>query len=271
MKNKLIICLAAILAVSCMALSGCEGNKERELHGDDPTTITTKPDEAHFVITETPAKKPVHPPFSFEEGENSLVIENISITAYERIDSESAKKMNKTLDKSRERIEDIYVDDCFRLKEAIDAGEDLSAGFPYKTVVDYSYSRNDGKAITILEKIESYSVDTLSYTVLSAYNFEPLTGELVIQPFCNMENKEDFDNADNIMFTKLNEKYPGTVSYERLGFPSFVDASQSYWQITDSGVKVIFPAGLLAPIESGELEIEYTKEELPEFAQKYFN
>ena len=272
MKNKLIICLAAILTASCVMFSGCETTPEAPARtGDNPTKIPTEPTQAHFVITETPAKNVVHPPITFEEGENTLEIESIQITAYERINSEAAKSMNKTLDKAKTRIEDAYIDDCFRLREALDSGEDLAANFPYKSVVDYSYSRNDGKAITIIEKIDSYSAGNLVYTISYAYNFEPLTGQLVMQPFCDMENKEDYDRADNQMFVKLNEKYPDAVSYETLEYASFVDASMGFWQFTDNGVKVNFPTGYIAPTEKGELEIEYTKEELPEFAQKYFN
>ena len=272
MKNKFIICLAAILTASCVMLSGCETSPEApERTGDTPTQIPAEPTQAHYVITETPAKSPVHPPITFEEGENSLEIENIQITAYERINSEAAKKMNKVLDKARKFVEDTYIDDCFRLREDMDAGNDLSAHFPFKTVVDYSYSRNDGKAITIIEKIDSYSAGALTYSISYAYNFEPLTGEQVLQPFCDMENKEDYDRADNLIFTKLCEKYPDTVSYDTLNYASFVDASLGFWQFTDNGVKVVFPEGMLASSDKGDLEIEFSKEELPEFAQKYFN
>ena len=273
MKNKLIICFAAILTASCVIFSGCgKTTTEPPRTGDNPTKIPTEPTQAHFVITETPAKNVVHPPITFAEGENSLEIENIQITAYERINSEAAKNMNKTLDKAKTRIEDSYIDDCFRLREALDSGEDLAANFPYKSVVDYSYSRNDGKAITIIEKIDSYSAGNLVHSISYAYNFEPLSGELVLQPFCDMESKEDYDRADNQMFVKLNEKYPDAVSYETLNYASLVDASMGFWQFTESGVKVTFPAGIIAPSENGELEIEYAKDELPEFAQTtYFN
>lgn len=272
MNNKIIIGIAATLAVSCALLSGCGSvQKAPERTGDTPSQITAEPTQAHFVITETPAKEVVHPPITFEEGENTLEIENIQITAYERINSEAAKNMNKILDKSRKRIEDSYVEYCFTIREALDSGEDLVSDFPYKTIVDYSYSRNDGKALTIIEKIDSYSANILTNSITYAYNFEPLTGELVLQPFCDMESKEDYDRADSLIFIKLGEKYPDTVSYEALDYASLVDASMGFWQFTDSGVKVVFPAGMLAPTDKGDLEIEFTKEELPEFAQKYFN
>ena len=84
-------------------------------------------------------------------------------------------------------------------------------------------------------------------------------------------DKASFDEADDVMYKKLVSKYgEEAISYNNVA-SSFVEIAEQCWYFTEDGVKVMFNVGTVADPEVGTLELEYTKEELPELAQKYFN
>ena len=50
-----------------------------------------------------------------------------------------------------------------------------------------------------------------------------------------------------------------------------IDEALDSWYFTETGVKLIYNPGSIAPIESGSFELELAKQELPESAHEYFN
>ena len=108
-------------------------------------------------------------------------------------------------------------------------------------------------------------------TIRFSYNFDPITGDQVRNIFYVPGDKESFDTADDVIYKKLLAKYgEDVVDYDNVT-ASFIDECLDCWRFTESGVVVTFNKGSIAAPEAGVLEVEYSKEELPEFAQKYFN
>ena len=131
--------------------------------------------------------------------------------------------------------------------------------------------RNDGKAISVLETIEMSYAGEVDNSICTSYNFDPATGDLIKQVFYSADDKESFDSADDSMYKKLIAKYgEETISYENVS-SSFVELAEECWYFTENGIQIIFNPGSIAPASAGVLDLEYTAEELPELAQKYFN
>lgn len=279
MNNKALLTITAI-AICCTAILTACNSDNKTNNQIDPvapheSAIVTEPEKAHFIIKDTPATKATKTTYT-HEGElvNSLEIEELSITQHERIDKDAASKMRDVLiTQGEKRLVSIYDGSIKALFAAMDSENFDANSLPYKMTVDYSCIRNDGRAISLVETITSYSAGTPLNTLNSTYNFVPLTGERISQPFYTPGNSDEFNAADNTMYEKLVAKY-GTdvINYDNVA-ASFVDLAASCWHFTadGKGVTVLFAPGRIAPEESGALEIDYTKEELPEFAQKYFN
>ncbi|MBQ7399730.1 MAG: hypothetical protein IJW06_04650 [Clostridia bacterium] len=261
---------AAFTFTSCTLNSAKNNNEGQQITED--TSITARPEEAHFSFLEHKQKTPdVIQSVDKETIYISTSVEEASFVAKDRTNRPSAKKINEVLTKARERSNDVND----RLVDELDAylsleNADISV-FPWESRVDYDCLRNDGKAISVLETVESYTAGTLTATSNFSYNFDPLTGDHINQVFYIAGDKASFDEADDVMYKKLVSKYgEETISYNNVA-SSFVEIAEQCWYFTEGGVKVMFNVGTVADPEVGTLELEYTKEELPELAQKYFN
>lgn len=278
MKTKFITFISLGICAAAILTSCTNNTPEINNHGEtvsSESNITVEPNKAHFIIKDKPAKNAVKTTYS-KEGEtlNSLEIEELSITPHERADKDAAYNMKEIINvQGEKRLYSIYdSNNEVLLAEMTNENFDASS-LPRKIAVDYTCVRNDGKAISVLETINSYAADQLQTTVTTAYNFVPLTGERIMQVFYTPGNKEEYDAADNTMYEKLVSKYGAElISYNSVS-SSFVDVAAECWFFAEDGegISVIFPAGRITPVEAGALELEYSKEELPEAAQKYFN
>lgn len=282
MNNKISISIITLGLCAAALLTSCNNNPANnditntpDRGGITESTISSEPEKAHFIIKDTPAKNPVKTTYS-KDGEllNSLEIEDLSITQHERVDKQAAAKMKEVIiAQGEKRILAAYDSNNETLLADMQNENFDASKLPHKIAVDYTCTRNDGRAISILETTNSYAAGELLNTITSSYNFVPLTGERIRQPFYTSNSSEEFNAADNTMYEKLVSKYgEEVISYDNVT-ASFVDVAEECWYFTQDGkgVAVVFSAGRIAPEEAGILEIEYTKEELPEFAQKYFN
>lgn len=277
-KNKIILSLIILCLCAATLLTSCTENTTNNNSANNPgpgqSTILTEPEKAHYLIKDTPADSPAKTLSNDGEVFSSLVIEKLSITQHDRINKPAAAKMKEVLvAQGEKRINDIYYSNADVLLAQMKQEDFDKSTLPHKMTVDYTCVRNDGRAISILETIDSYSADKLQSSITTAYNFIPLTGERIGQPFYTVGNSDEFNAADNTMYEKLLSKYgEEVISYNNVS-ASFVDAAADCWYFTQDGkgIAVKFSAGRIAPVEAGDLEIEYSKEELPEFAQKFFN
>ena len=277
MKQNIVAVLLAAGLITCAALASCTNSSSKDnqtLPERTPlnSTIELQPEKAHFAFMEHDQSTP----HTLQSADKQTIYistsaEKVSFVAENRADRESAKKINSVLTNAAERTGDIYnslvesFDEYFSQENA-----DMSV-FPWETKIDYTCIRNDGKAISVIESIESYSAGVLNGTVNFTYNFSPATGEQITQVFYAAGDKQAFDSADDTMYKKLVEKYgEEVISYDNIT-SSFVEAAEPCWYFTESGVKIAFNPGIVADASAGVLELEYTKEELPELAQKYFN
>ena len=275
MKNKLITSIMAA-ALICASLTACQTTPAPERTGDKASTIPTQPDKEHYHFVEREDSAP-HKVYRETDGDETLYISNtcekVSFVAYERVDSQAAKKMNDFLDNvynNHRTSSDTMIKDLdgYLLSESVD----LSV-FPWETKVDYSCTRNDGMAISIIETIDFYAANKLEGTTVRTFNFDPLTGDLINNIFYTAGDTESLDAADEMIYNKLISQYgeESGITYSMPALTSMVDEAIPGWYFTETGIKIIFNPGSIAPIENGTFELEIAKEDLPEDAQKYFN
>ncbi len=273
-KSSIIAVIAA--ALICSALGGCNDSNSTNKVNIDRTplmsTVTAQPEKAHFTFLE---HSPEIPNTLSSEDKQTIYIsssaEKASFVAESRADREAAKKINATLTQAHERSMNIYDSLIDELEAHLSTENPDMSIFPWETRVDFTCKRNDGRAISVIEEIESYSGKELSGTTTFSYNFEPATGNRIKQVFYDESSKQDFDAADDTMYKKLIAKYgEETINYDNVS-SSFVEVAHQCWYFTKDGVEIVFSPGSIAPVEAGTLELEYSKEELPELAQKYFN
>ena len=287
MNKKIIaVILTAALCITAL-LTGCADNTTTTTDNNNTTNklpdrtglteskITSEPEKAHFIIRDTPASKPTKTT-STKDGEviSILEIEDISITHHERVDKNATENMRSVVNSAAEkRLVSLYNSTNANLVAEMAQENFDRSSLPYKVSVDYSCTRNDGRAISITETINSYAADTLQHSITTTYNFVPLTGERISQLFYTSGDSDGYNAADNTMYEKLTAKYgPEVISYNNVT-ASFVDVAADCWYFSEDGKRLVvtFSAGRIAPEEVGVIEIEYSKEELPEFAQKFFN
>lgn len=272
MKIRFFAILMAICAATT-AFTACSGdNREPQREGVAPSVIETEPEKEHFIISEVPQSKPVRSTKS-ADGQTiykSLEIEDLTIVQLAQADKAAAKNMRKVMSSAYDRHISAYESSLESLNSLLTAETIDMSVFPYETKVDYSCVRNDGKAISILEEITSYSAGNPISTTTFSYNFDPATGEQINQVFYESANKQSFDKADNQLYEKLLAQYGDIINYSYIP-SSFIEAAEDCWYFTKDGVKIVFNPGDAAPEEAGVLDAEFSKEELPELAQKYFN
>ena len=277
--TALSVCLAALLT-SCNNSSYPAPGTNNTPNPPDRTglsesKILTEPEKAHFIIRDTPAKTTPTKTTSTKDGEvlSILTIEDLSITQHERVDKNATDNMRSAIiTQGQKRIYSLYDSINNALFTEITAEGFNKDTLPRKVSVDYSCTRNDGKAISITETISYFAAEEPGYSILTTYNFVPLTGERIPQLFYNPDDSDAYNAADNTMYEKLTSKYGEIISYDNVS-TSFVDVAANCWHFSEdgNGIKVFFTAGQIAPEQAGDFEIEYSKEELPEFAQKFFN
>ena len=270
-KNTILAILATGL-ICAGFLTGCNNTPAPLDRTATESTIENEPEKAHFTFVEHSQSSPNV--VTSEDKEIVYILssaEKVSFVAENRADRESSRKINDTLATAYDRARNIYNDlyaDVYALANGENA--DLSS-LPWETKVDYSCTRNDGRAISVTEVIETYTAGSLIGTMRYAYNFDPITGDLIKNIFYIPGDKATFDAADNTLYEKLLAKYGAEViDYENVT-ASFIDEIMDCWRFTENGVVITANAGTIASEEAGVLEVEYSKEELPEFAQKYFN
>lgn len=272
MKNKIIISIIAALFV-CTAATACtKAPTAPERTGKTESEIPSQPDIAHYHFVEREDKTPYVVKKEATDGEIFEFIKNscekVSFVAHDRVDSTAASKMNSVFDAAysyHESATTAMIKDLedYLLSESVDMSV-----FPWETKIDYTCVRNDGKAISVVENID-YRGGISVY----AYNFDPLTGDHVTNIFYTTGDKESLDAMDNLVYNKLIEKYgeDSGITYSMPNLVSMIDCAMGSWYFTETGAKLIFNPGSIAPIENGSFELDLSKEELPETSLKYFN
>lgn len=276
MKSKIIISVIAV-ALICTSFAACKQTTPPERTGDIASTIPTQPDKEHYHFVERNDAEPFIVKEDTENGEQLVYINNtcekVSFVAHERINSTAAKNMNNVLNLAYNSHKDSSAKMMDSLDAVLsDASADLSV-FPWETKVDYSCTRNDGKAISIIETTEFSSGGELTGTTVRTINFDPLTGAHLSNIFYKAGDSDAFNAMDDFIYKKLLEKYGDNsgITYNMPNLSSMIEEALPGWYFTETGVKIIFNPGSIAPIENGGFELELSKDELPENALKYFN
>lgn len=273
--NKKTITAIIAVCLTCASLAACKDSSNTTPLDNPPINSQQPPiySEAHFTFVERGQSAPN----TLESSDKQILYisataEKASFVAENRKDRPIAMKMNEVLTQAYERSKNIYggmvdeLDAYLSSEEANDAPD-----FPWESSADFTCLKNDSKSISVAQTVESKSAGSLLNTTFYTYNFDPASGEQINQLFYIVSDKESFDSADDIMYNKLLEKYgKEIISYDNVT-SSFVELAAPCWYFTEEGIHITFNPGTIAPEDAGVLELDYSKEELPEFAQKYFD
>jgi len=213
------------------------------------------------------------------QDENTIYIANKitvpSFVANDRINSPIAKKMNTVLNKAYERndlVSDGMLDALNKAEQSLlESGGDISSmQLPWTLETSYSIVRNDGKALSVIENVYYYAGGIHPQSNIYTYNFDPKTGEQIKQVFFPEGDSKARDAIDKVVYNKLVEKYGSDeISYDYVT-SSIVEQAVDSWYFTENGITVYFNAYDIAPFAAGTFEIELSKDELGEQAQRYF-
>lgn len=275
MNRKIIISILAS-AILLASLSACSpsADKNPERTGNTESQITVEPEKSHYHFIE---REDSTPDAVYNDERTVTYIKNtcekVSFVALERIDSDAARQMNTVLTKAYNSHRATSGTLMTDLEEYLKNDSVDMSVFPWETKVDYSCTRNDGKAISVIETTDFYSASKLSGTTVRTYNFDPTTGKQITNVFYEVGNDEAFNEIDDYIYKKLIEKYGEDkgITYTMPTLTSMVDEATNSWYFTATGVKLIFNPGSIAPAECGNFELDIPKADLPEFAQVYFN
>ena len=271
MNKKVILAILTAGLICTSYLTGCSNTAAPERTVSE-STIENEPERAHYTFVEHSQSKPTK--IMSEDQETLFILssaEKVSFVAESRADREASRKINNTLGEAYDRAKALYTNFYEDLNEILSQETPDLSLLPFETKVDYTCTRNDGRAISVTEIIETYVAGNLEGTTRYVYNFDPVTGDQIKNIFYTTGDKASFDEADNTIYEKLLAKYgEEVINYSNVS-TSFIDETLDSWRFTENGVVVTINAGYVAPAEAGVLEVEYTKDELPAFAQKYFN
>jgi len=273
MNKKTVLAIIAAGLITASFLTACNNTQQQ---APDRTatnsTIASEPEKAHYTFVEQSQTKPT---MLLSEDKQTVYVtssaEKISFVAENRADREASKKINDTLATIYTRAKQYYQNYESDVSAVLSQeNPDLSV-FPWETNVDYTCTRNDGRAISVTEVIEYRAGGAVTSSARYSYNFDPITGDEITNVFYKPGDQEAFNQADDLIYRKLLAKYgEEVINYDNVT-ASFIDEALGCWRFTENGVVVTFNADTIAPASAGVLEVEYTKEELPEAAQKYFN
>jgi len=270
-NNRLLISAIAIAVAGTACLFGCQKKPEAPERTGGISTIVSEPEKQHFHFTEHEDKNPERS--TTAEGEIIITntCEEVSFVPFNRADNEASKAMNSVLNKAIDNHSKTASDLLEDANAYINNGAIDPEYLPWETKIDYSCVRNDGKAISIIETADFYAAGKLEGTTVRTYNFVPLTGKQLTNIFYT--DKASLDEIDDYVYKKLIEKYgeESGITYEMPSLSSMIDEALDSWYFTETGVKLIYNPGSIAPIENGSFELELTKQELPESAHEYFN
>ena len=269
-KNKFILSAIAA-AIICTAFTGCQSTKEQPAKETEESLIPSQPDNEHYVFIEHKDKDPY---IIRKENDDSVIYinntcESVSFVALKSADKAASKEMNRVLDEAYNSHEQSSKSMFSQLDFYLSSENADLSSFPWETKVDYSCTKNDGRAISIIETRDFYSAGEHEGTTVRAFNFNPLTGALINNIF--FTDNASRDKMDDSVYNKLIEKYGEDkgINYS-IVTSSMIEEALDSWYFTETGVKLIFNPGSIAPIESGAFELDLSKNELPENAQKYF-
>ena len=223
MKKSNIIKAIIFAGLICTTLAACTDNKpiQNNTIEDRPplvSTITAQPEKSHYIFVERTSDSPD----TIKSGDKqtvyvSLSVETASFVAENRADRPAAKLINETLAAANKKASNIFNDLSDRLETHLaDKNADTSV-FPWEVKIDYSCKRNDGKAISVWETIDTYTAGAPMGTTEFSYNFDPITGNRIGQVFYIPDDEESFDKADDVLYKKLLSKYgEETINYENV-------------------------------------------------------
>jgi len=268
MKKSLFAVIS--LCVCVLAFSACKQNVT-DNNNNDENDISSEIQEEIPAPEYTIKTDPLTDTVSFKEtGEliYSKTVERVRVTAHHDAYVDAAKKISTTMKRATDRNEE----QAESIKESIlnsFSGEDMT-GLPWSLEAKYEAKSSGGKIVCIIEHIYYNAGGAYPVYADFAYNFDAATGKQLYLDELLPEDDDKKWEFEVLLRKKLDEKYPDTVQESFIQI-AVMDMAVDTWMITDTGMTVWFNEQELAPHAAGKLEIELTRDELPEGVLQYMN
>ncbi len=196
-------------------------------------------------------------------------LEKIRVTALNEAYYSAAKNIASVMNNSYER--NVLQADTLRnsILETF-SGEDMT-GLPWALEAKYDTISSSGKLVSFVEHIYYNAGGAYPTYVDFSYNFDAATGkQLLLEDFLPLDDDEKTPFYDNLLREKLDEKYPDTVQDSFIQ-TNLIHVAVDTWMFTENGMKIWYNEQEIAPHAAGKLEIELTRDELPENALAYLD
>lgn len=274
MKKRII---AVITTCACvLTFAACQkkptndeytdSNKDNVITDDGQNNENT-PEPAYTIKTE-----PLTDTVSLKDTGELLftkTVERVRVTAQHEAYVDAAKSIASVMKTASERNEK-QADELKNSIFSAYTGEDMT-GLPWALDAKYEVTSDSGKFVCILEHIYHNAGGAYPTYADFAYNFDAETGtQLFLSDFFPIDDDVQTPKIDSMLKAKLDEKYPDTVQ-ESFIQTNLIDMATDTWCFTENGIKVWYNEQEIAPHAAGKLEIELTRDELPESALAYLD
>ena len=261
-----------VLCACVLALSACRNGQDLDNNNDGlENNVSSEINEEIPAPEYTIKTEPLTDTVSFKDSGElifSKTVERVRVTAQHDAYVDSAKKIASTMKRATERNEK----QAENLKESIlnsFSGDDMT-GLPWSLEAKYETLSSGGKVVCIIEHIYHNAGGAYPVYADFSYNFDAVTGKQLYLDELLPEDDDKKLEFDALIRKKLDEKYPDTVQQSFIQ-TTVMDMAIDSWYFTEGGMAMWFNEQELAPHAAGKLEIELTRDELPEGFHKYLN
>lgn len=196
-------------------------------------------------------------------------VEKIRVTAQHSAYLDAAKNISSVMKISFERNEQQADDLKNGILESF-TGEDMT-GLPWALETNYEVNSSGGKLVSFTEHIYYNAGGAYPTYADFSYNFDAATGkQLLLEDFFPIDDEEKTPLYDAMLREKLDAKYPDTVQDSFIQ-TNLINIAVDTWVFTENGMKIWYNEQEIAPHAAGKLEIELTRDELPESALAYLD
>ncbi len=276
MKKKIVA--AIICAGMLVAFTSCRNTDTQPLDNNNVQQGQDIIDEGNRNDEELPTPEysmkiePTTDTITLKDTGNLIftkTVERIRVTAQHSGYHDAAKNISSVMKASYERNELQAESLKNGLLESF-TGENMT-GLPWALEAKYDVESSGGKYVCFVEHVYYNAGGAYPTYMDFSYNFDAVTGkQLFLEDFFPIDDDEKTPLYDAMLREKLDAKYPDTVQDSFIQ-TNLINIAVDTWVFTENGMKIWYNEQEIAPHAAGKLEIELTREELPESALAYLD
>lgn len=264
----LAICVCALAFASCKKEPNIVNPPENPTPNNQGTEYTEEIPAPEYTIKTEPLTDTVS---AKDSGELifTKTVERVRVTAKHNAYIDAARKISNTMKNASDRNE-TQADALKNNALASFTGDDM-IGLPWSLETTFEAISSEGKVVSIVEHIYQSTGAAHPMRIDFSYNFDAQTGnQLSLGDFFPIGDDKKTPEITALFRSKLEEKYPGAVQ-ESFIQTNLIEMAVDTWIFTENGMKIWYNEQEIAPHAAGKLEIELTRDELPEAALKYLD